>query len=534
MADEMQAANPQPRPVKRPKKRGRIKAWFTEPNKRARLIIWAGVGVMGFAAFIIVALGATSSYWFCANVCHVVQDDTIIAYNRSSHNHISCIACHMPVNADPVTFLLHKANGLIELYQVVSGQAELPLNPEDEVAKTMPSAQCTQCHSDNRQYTTTPGIIMNHEAHAKNGVTCPTCHNRVAHKEDFKLTLAGNRKHEDWMKMEACFRCHSLDPNQKGLNGLNAPGKCSTCHPANFELKPENHAVANFVNPGPAAMAALNATGSAETSIPTGHPGLYKSKGPGYCYMCHDQQTFCNACHGTPMPHSEDFMTKSHGDTANKPGMRAKCEMCHQQSTTKFCDKCHHGTQSAGWSYDPKTPWQQQHPAAIAKAGDTKSCMVCHKAEFCAACHTNNHVIPADHNAATWLRPPDVKQGHPGAATKSPASCEICHGTPIPNAPFCKSCHQMDMPHGGDWKTSHGPLVQQGKPAKAVCINCHAQAYCDSCHHQGSSSTTSWLQVHPGVVKSKGSAGCFQSCHQEAFCSNCHVHLVNGVPTTPY
>ena len=85
---------------------------FKDPKRRPRYIIWTGAALMVFAAVMIVALGVTSTRWFCAEGCHKVQDDTIIAYERSAHRNVSCMACHMPPNADPVTFILHKAEAL--------------------------------------------------------------------------------------------------------------------------------------------------------------------------------------------------------------------------------------------------------------------------------------------------------------------------------------------------------------------------------------------------------------------------------------
>ncbi len=109
----------------------------------------------------ILALGVTSSYWFCADVCHKVQDDTITAYNNSSHSQVNCMACHMPANADPLTFMLHKVEALGELYLTATGNYEIPLNGESHLAmdgEHMPSTQCTQCHSDNRIPTPTKGV----------------------------------------------------------------------------------------------------------------------------------------------------------------------------------------------------------------------------------------------------------------------------------------------------------------------------------------------------------------------------------------
>ncbi len=129
----------------------------------------------------------TSSYWFCADVCHKVQDDTITAYNNSTHSEINCMACHMPANADPITFVLHKVTALGELYLTVTDNYEIPLNKGSHLAMDgdhMPSTQCTQCHSENRVVTPSDGIIIDHVVHEENEVHCTVCHNRIAHDED--------------------------------------------------------------------------------------------------------------------------------------------------------------------------------------------------------------------------------------------------------------------------------------------------------------------------------------------------------------
>ena len=64
-------------------------AGFRDPARRPRYILWTLAAVFGLVAFMIVALGVTSSYWFCAEVCHKVQDDTITAYQNSTHNKVN-------------------------------------------------------------------------------------------------------------------------------------------------------------------------------------------------------------------------------------------------------------------------------------------------------------------------------------------------------------------------------------------------------------------------------------------------------------
>ena len=54
----------------------------------------------------------------------------------------------------------------------------------------MASSQCTQCHNlETRNITPSKGIKIDHAPHAEVNAACPVCHNRVAHVEDFELTL---------------------------------------------------------------------------------------------------------------------------------------------------------------------------------------------------------------------------------------------------------------------------------------------------------------------------------------------------------
>ncbi len=347
-------------------------------HRRARYLVWSGVTVLALAALVVIAFGATSTYWFCANACHKVQDDTIEAYRRSSHALVSCMSCHEPVNADPVTFTLKKAKALGELVLTVSGRYELPLNPESELAQDaheMGSGQCTQCHDlKTRTITPSPGIIIDHDIHAANDVHCTMCHNRVAHREDFDLALKDprtgkpNRKHEDFMTMEGCFRqegCHGLEP------GYRAPGECSKCHPPNFELKPASHEEPGFYTPG------------GESS---GHWKLKEAR-PGYCRICHLESRFCVDCHGVEMPHPKDFV-KTHGKVGKaSPKTCARCHAKGVKPTSandmRFCNTCHHK------DADPTRDWIPQHFEAVKKSG-AQACFECHDPTYCAKCHVRS------------------------------------------------------------------------------------------------------------------------------------------------
>ena len=387
-------------------------AGFRDPKRRPRYILWTTVAVFVLAAVVIVALGVTSTRWFCAEGCHKVQDDTITAYEHSPHSEISCMACHMPVNANPIVFILHKAEALGELAMTVTNNYELPLNGESEVSLTMKSTQCTQCHEpDKRPVTPSRGMIIDHKVHADNEVTCTICHNRTAHVEDFQLTLKDpstgdrNKKHENFMTMTACFRCHS----QEKL-GDAPPGKCSACHTKKFKLKPASHKAPGFYPEGHAKLAAAEET---RTRAQGGKPWLSASESASYtvneessgtgetegeeetlgeslptvssineCSTCHSRK-FCTDCHGVPMPHPPTF-AKTHGAVGKKnPDV---CVKCHGSAAT-FCDECHHGT-SLGLPYDTTKPWITNHPTAVADIG-ANECFKCHNPTYCSNCHVN-------------------------------------------------------------------------------------------------------------------------------------------------
>lgn len=289
-------------------------AGFRDPVRRPRFIVWTFVVVFALAAFVVVMLGATSTRWFCAEVCHAVQDDTIRAYEASPHSQISCMACHEPVNADTLTFIFAKAKSGLEVIPTVSKTFELPLNPGSAVAlsggREMGSQQCTQCHSSNRVITPSKGIIIDHKVHADAGIWCTVCHNRVAHNETAappQLTAPNGQKnvaHADFMKMDACFRCHDLQGNQKmtGVGAKVAPGACSTCHPKDFNLVPASHKAADWAVKahGEAARAVDEEYGKqlieAQKLVDEGVTP-YLAAPVKSCETCHVKTNFCDPCH---------------------------------------------------------------------------------------------------------------------------------------------------------------------------------------------------------------------------------------------
>lgn len=343
--------------------------FFTSPVTRPRAILWTMAATILLGAVLAGALMATSTRWFCMRPCHKVHDDNTAAYEKSVHSEVACLACHMPVNTNALIFTIHKIEVLPDIWATAANTYKIPINHESEIAERMGSEYCTQCHNlKKRRVTPSTGIIIDHEKHSKKGIACTKCHNRVAHPEgDIKLVLSDPKTgkpavaHEDWMKMEGCFReCHALE-------GGDGPGDCSACHPKGFELKPESHLEPGFYQRG------------GESS---GHWKAKKAE-PEYCGICHVEKKFCADCHGIEMPHPADF-EKKHGDVGkSKPRVCANCHAAGKRVDavdTRFCNGCHHK------GSDPSRPWIPQHFMFVKQLG-ADACFDCHKPTYCAACH---------------------------------------------------------------------------------------------------------------------------------------------------
>ncbi|HET6497539.1 MAG TPA: NapC/NirT family cytochrome c [Coriobacteriia bacterium] len=387
----------------------RLIAGFKDPARRPRFIMWTGTGVFVLAVVVVAALGVTSTNWFCAVPCHVVQADTITSFERSSHSTLWCLSCHVPINQDPVSFVIKKVTTLPKLYKTVAQHYSQPLNADSSVAldqKQFGTEMCTQCHDlAKRTVTPSPGIIMDHAIHDEDGIHCTVCHNRVAHVQDFELVLRDPNTgepsyfHENFMEMTACYRCHTL--TGESVSGIVATGACEACHTPDFDLIPANHDEPGFYelygdSSGHAEMAredyeALTAA-RAELPPPPGPDATDAERmaalppvaAVGYCQSCHIEREFCDGCHGVEIPHPEGFAEDHVAPADANP---ASCALCHNETgdpalNATNCDQCHH---PAG---DPRIPWLDQHDeVSLAPETDIMDCYQCHTELFCSGCH---------------------------------------------------------------------------------------------------------------------------------------------------
>jgi len=364
------------------------------PRNRPLVVIWTLVGLVVFATVWMVGLNGTSSKWFCTRPCHIVHDDNTLAYDASSHTEVACVACHEPVNAGVHEFTLLKIEVAPDAIDTIRQTFELPMNADNHIAIQMGDDFCTQCHDlGNRKITPAKGILIDHDAHTEKQVTCTTCHNRVAHpEEDITLVLENDRKHDNWMTMDACFRCHGLERDS------DAPGACTACHPTDFELVPASHEATGWYSAKGDSSGHAEAAKEESASVAEAEelfkearaeypeveekaagPILGPSSGVNSCYTCH-QPSFCTACHGMPIPHPAEFK-KSHAETGYK--QPAPCKRCHApaaKTNSASCNACHHKTPT------PDAPFVSTH-FTVVKSDGAEPCYACHEVFFCESCH---------------------------------------------------------------------------------------------------------------------------------------------------
>ena len=177
----------------------------------------------------------------------------------------------------------------------------------------------------------------------------------------------------------------------------------------------------------------------------------------------------CNRCHSTT-----GHRTAIPEGSRTYPVME-QCLICHNNQyqapdgtvATSRCDLCHvtrgYGAQPVSHKTDD---WDTRHGAV----GVLSTCSACHiKKDACSKCH-NDILMP---HPDEWL------YGHgTEAESLGRKSCAQCHDVKL----YCKTCHQVPMPHARDFVSSHPRAVAlAGAP---TCFNCHKLENCQACHEQ--------------------------------------------------
>lgn len=294
--------------------------------------------------------------------------------------------------------------------------------------------------------------------------------------------------------------------------------------------------------------------------------GDHFSSLPAVCGACHEMEpevrawrtsphaaVGCYSCHGDPrpvymsLPAFADRASRLGGyvwaflrgtyrsppraSFAGSEGLPDKvCERCHRPERTVTRDgiaidhRAHAKRNMSCVSCHRRTA----HPGVLREGGFElmEECFKCHgfspKAKAtgrCDRCHAKDFdLVPEWHRTSTW-----ATRDHGGAAVAGRRRCGLCHERGL-----CDDCHRIEMPHPKKgWKSGKDGHVAAAAKDRKRCARCHknGRELCSGCHHKDVAYDDRWgpwLGQHPGVVRSRGAAGCL-SCHDPLDCQVCHI-----------
>ena len=169
--------------------------------------------------------------------------------------------------------------------------------------------------------------------------------------------------------------------------------------------------------------------GLSKTRDKSGHALEALRKGVKSCQVCHAQR-FCENCHGTEMPHPQNFVNV-HVREARKD--MALCQRCHTWDE-HGCRQCHSKRPP---SHTPD--FRKTHSQRIADGG--MSCQVCHGRNACLDCHKLPMPHPRDFVRTHGELAKQLKiRGKESVKQLQKKLCVTCHADN-----YCRKCHLPEI-----------------------------------------------------------------------------------------
>ncbi len=467
------------------------------------------LAILGAIPLVSLAYFTSRNPIYCNNCHQKSHEPELWRESRVHPRNVNCIDCHatsrgiilrnfsaQPSRVNPNCLRCHELDDVRKIgapgYNFKTNPHKIRIPHELHVLKV--GAQCTDCHynivHDRRKHKTNrpPMDGCTSQCHVADAKNCKKCHpsgtvtppiNRTletetcegCHGDFLKKTLQlDGREYRHAKHIEngiLCGYCHSNAIKHGTI--LIEPKDCKLCH---ANKKPATH-IADWQKV------------HGKKAITDGQ----------VCKTCHEPR-FCDACHGTKMPHDTTWRAE-HG----KAGVASAtvCARCH---TRESCRSCH-----ANLSKSPHGPgWKSSH-GNTAKVSQ-QSCTNCHTNNFCAKCHG----IAMPH-PTSWVTEHDKN------AISNPELCARCHWAEKKND--CAKCHKTRKPkfHNTQYRKKHQDWAKN-KPI--LCSLCHGKNGCMDCHKTAMPHASDWAMTHRshGADFKKGSF-CF-NCHQKEFCVTCH------------
>jgi len=136
-----------------------------------------------FFSFGYAGLEGSSKSEFCAS-CHEMNPE-YYTWKNSAHSEVDCVACHTEPGVENI------AKGKVDtIEQAIKKQMqtyEAPIRMPSEIS----DASCEKCHNVyNRNFTVSGDLIIPHDKHKEQDISCTQCHSGIAHGKiaDRKMT----------------------------------------------------------------------------------------------------------------------------------------------------------------------------------------------------------------------------------------------------------------------------------------------------------------------------------------------------------
>lgn len=375
--------------------KGLVRGDLSGFSRPARVAIKIGViAPLAFVVLMAAFVTVSNQPRFCVT-CHYMQP-FYDAWKTSSHNHVACVACHIPPGAK--NWLQHKAAASIQVVKYVTRQYGMrPWTEVDDASCLRSGCHETRLLSGKVEF---GGVAFDHGPHLTSfrrvtKLRCTSCHAQIVQGTHISVTEG------------ACFLCHF-----KNTESEPEMGDCRLCH---REIKPHRRED-------------ISAEAWTETPETRTEPTLaYDHE------LILERSVDCRECHtdvvqGTgPVPqdrcltcHSEPERIERYGDTEFMHRMhvtdhKVDCLRCHieiehalpprEETPQNECLSCHpgqhdatrslyrgeggHGAESvANPMHDVRVPCEGCHMAATEVDGRTTThataagCMMCHGEKY--------------------------------------------------------------------------------------------------------------------------------------------------------
>jgi len=358
---------------------------------------------------------------------------------------------------------------------------------------------------------------------------CQKCHDDVLHTPNWITEHArGVKKRPEICRQcheprSFCIACHkgatprSHTPGWIDRHGAQiAAGKesqraCFTCHERSFcaschaGAKPAGHRQPDF----------LWAVAPRDTPREkSGHAREALQKGVASCATCHTP-SFCDNCHGTPMPHPQDWLSvpsATSNTRRDSNSMLAATSLPHERRVALMLYIRNLG---AGAEPAARCPAMGENIQSVAMAAGEGEALGMQQSRPAAVSGT---AAQAKKNPTPEQTPSKRRVSrHAREARERPEVCARCH-----TQKYCLNCHQLEMPHPQGWATKHTESTLN-KPA--ACARCHTPAECNKCHSELPPTSHDQENYagkgHAEETRQRSSAFC-SLCHPANYCTNCH------------